>query len=420
MQITILPSATSGEIKAIASKSVAHRLLICAAFADRPSSIECKETNDDITATVECLCAMGASIKRVNGSYEIEPIKKINKGALLPCNESGSTLRFLVPICAALGGEFTFDMKGRLPQRPLSPLKELLEDSGITFKNPSPTQLTVSGQLSGNYFEIAGDVSSQFITGLLFALTLTKKRAALKVTKTLESAPYINITLDALSLFGANIKRDGNTFNITNTPSLSAPKDLCVEGDWSNAAFPLALGIIGKGPIKISGLSTKSSQGDKEIVNVLRAFGGSIEEENGTLTAEPSALHGIEVDASQIPDLVPIIATVATVADGRTTIYNASRLKLKESDRLQSTTEVLSALGACISQTDDGLIIKGRESLKGGSVSSFGDHRIAMSAAVASAVCTDAVTLCKAESTQKSYPTFWEDMRTLGLNFQEN
>ncbi len=419
MQTTILASNTSGNIKAIASKSVAHRLLICAVFANKASLIECRETNDDITATVNCLCALGASIKRTDAFYEVTPITQLNRTALLPCNESGSTLRFLIPICAALGGEFTFDMKGRLPSRPLSPLQELLEENGIIFAKNSPSQLTIKGKLTGNRFEIAGDVSSQFITGLLFALTLKEGSSTLTVTKKLESAPYVNITLDALSTFGVHINRNENEFALPIDKSLIAPQNICVEGDWSNAAFPLALGIIGKAPISISGLSLASSQGDKAIVNILKAFGGRIKEENSTFTAEPSTLKGIEIDASQIPDLVPIIATVATVAKGRTTIFNASRLRLKESDRLQSTTEVLQTIGADISTTDDGLIINGKDALLGGTVSSFGDHRIAMSAAVASTVCKDAVIINGSEATQKSYPSFWEDMYTLGLKFEQ-
>lgn len=419
MQTTILPSITQGSVKSIASKSVAHRLLICAAFANKASIIECAETNDDIEATINCLCALGATIIRNKTSYEIIPIKSINKSPILPCSESGSTLRFLLPICAALGGEFIFDMKGRLPQRPLSPLKELLEENGIVFTKLNDSQLSIKGKLTCNDFEIAGDVSSQFITGLLLALTVTGKGATLKITKKLESAPYVNITIDTLSQFGVMVEKSDNTFTIKENSTLTAPNTVCVEGDWSNAAFPLALGIIGKNPICVTGLFKDSKQGDKEIINILRAFGGNITENADGYVAAPSSLSGIDVDASQIPDLVPIIATVATIAKGKTTIYNASRLRLKESDRLHSVSSVLSTLGADISQTDDGLIINGKESLSGGCVSSFGDHRIAMSLSVASVVCNNAVILEGSEATQKSYPSFWNDMRSLGLNFEQ-
>ena len=418
MQTIIFPSNTKGHIKAIASKSVAHRLLICAAFADKSSIIECAETNDDIDATINCLSALGATITKKDCFYKIEPIKSAVQKATLPCSESGSTLRFLLPICASLGGEFTFDMQGRLKNRPLSPLKELLEENGIVFSNPSESQLTIKGKLSLDTFEIAGNVSSQFITGLLLALTIQGKGALLKVTKTLESAPYIDITLDALSQFNVTIEKNNNIFSIPQGTKLIAPNTVKVEGDWSNAAFPLALGIIGKHPILVTNLSANSKQGDKEIVNILRRFGGTVRECDGGFITEPSSLRGIEVDASQIPDLVPIIATVATIAKGQTVIYNASRLRLKESDRLLSISTVLSTLGADIKETDDGLIINGKESLLGGCVSSFNDHRIAMSVSIASVVCKNSVTVENSESTQKSYPSFWNDMQSLGLNFE--
>lgn len=420
MQITIIPSTTQGKIRAIASKSVAHRLLICAAFADKPTHIRCEQVNEDITATVECLCALGAKVTRKCNLYEVTPIKELNKNAILPCNESGSTLRFLLPICASLGGNFIFEMKGRLPSRPLSPLKELLEENGVTLSRPNDNALSVSGELSGECFEIAGNVSSQFITGLLFALSLSKKRSVLKITTKMESEPYINITLDALSVFGINVIKAANTFIIPEDSVLIAPNSLEVEDDWSNAAFPLALGIIGKAPISVEDLLSSSTQGDKRIVDLLREFGGKIEENGNCFTAYPSSLHGIEIDASDFPDLVPILATVASVAKGKTVIYGASRLRLKESDRLMSVSTVLSTLGADIRQTDDGLIINGKDHLIGGSVDAFGDHRIAMSATVASSICNESVTVNGAESVNKSYPDFWQDMKALGLIYTEN
>ena len=420
MQITLFPSSAKGKIKAIASKSVAHRMLICAAFANEKTLILCEEANDDINATVDCLCALGALITRKAPYYEVTPIKKINKKACLPCNESGSTLRFLLPVCAALDGEFTFEMRGRLPSRPLSPLKEVLEAHGTVFSRPTDDKLTVCGSLSGSNFEISGGVSSQFITGLLFALTLLKRNSMLTITGKLESAPYVDITLDALSIFGVDVNKNENTYNICAASSLISPKNIDVEGDWSNAAFPLSLGIIGKNAISVDGLNPVSKQGDRMIVDLLRRFGGKIEQNGSRFTAFPSKLCGIDIDASQIPDLVPIIATVASIANGKTVIRGASRLRLKESDRLLSISTVLSELGASVTQSDDGLIINGRPSLIGGKVSSFGDHRIAMSAAVASVACAQNVTIDGAEATQKSYPDFWRDMRALGISFTEN
>ena len=420
MQITLHPSITAGKIRAIASKSAAHRLLICAAFADKPSAIRCEQINEDIVATVECLCALGASISRAGEFYNVTPIKNLNRSAILPCNESGSTLRFMIPICAALNGSFTFEMKGRLPSRPLSPLKEVLEQNGVSISAPAANTLLVSGALLGNEFEIAGNVSSQFITGLLFALSILKRKATLKITTKIESEPYIALTLDALSAFGIDIIKNENEFTVFGNRALTAPKELCVEGDWSNAAFPLALGVIGKAPICVENLQESSKQGDKKIIELLRSFGGKIEQSGSCFTAYPSKLHGIEIDATSIPDLVPILATVASVAEGKTVIRGAARLRLKESDRLVSVSTMLNTLGGDVIETDDGLIINGMPSLNGGVVDSFGDHRIAMSAAVASAVCKSSVTVTRADAVNKSYPDFWRDMKALGAILTEN
>ena len=414
MRATLSRSTPHGKISAIASKSVAHRLLICASFADKPSLIRCEQLNDDINATIDCLCALGASIRICKPYIEVTPISALNKKAILPCNESGSTLRFLLPVCASLNGEFTFEMRGRLSERPLAPLDAVLISHGAKIEKIESDKLCVSGSLSGNAYEIAGNVSSQFITGLLLALSISKAKSTVEITGNLESAPYVDITLDALMQFGVEITKKGSVFYIP-AVSLSAPKELSVEGDWSNAAFPLALGIIGGGEISVIGLDLSSKQGDKKIIELLREFGGEIYQSGSSLTARHSALHGIKIDASQIPDLVPILATVASVAQGETLIYGASRLRLKESDRLMSITHVLSTLGADIRETEDGLIIKGKKELNGGSVDSFGDHRIAMSVAVASTVCSSPVILDGAEASNKSYPDFWRDIETLGI-----
>ena len=413
MKLNISFDKPCGKIKAIASKSVAHRLLICAAFADAPAKILCEETNNDIEATAACLNALGAKITRNAPYYDIIPVdpERINRNATLPCGESGSTLRFLLPVAASLGADCSFALEGRLADRPLSPLREELEAHGVTVSGYNP--LSISGKLVGNEFSIDGSVSSQFISGLLFALSLLSSDSVLTVTGKIESAPYIDITCDALSLFGAKPTRKDNKFFI-NSSSFVSPSLLEVEGDWSNAAFPLALGAIG-GEIEIFGLNPNSSQGDKAIVDLLARFGADIYlSPDGSYIARRSELRGIDIDASQIPDLVPVLATVASVAKGRTRIYGASRLRLKESDRLATVKDLLSRLGANIELTDDGLIIEGVTALDGGKVDSHNDHRIAMSAAVASAVCSEKVSIERAEAVKKSYPAFWEDMSALG------
>lgn len=415
MKRLIEPSAPFGTIKAIASKSAAHRLMICAAFADTETKIRCEETNKDIEATAECLSALGAKIRREAPFYIVSPIKELRRGALLNCNESGSTLRFLIPVAAAIGADADFLMAGRLPERPLSPLREELETHGISFNEAGSNPLSCRGSLSGNFFKIAGNISSQFISGLLFALTLMRRDATLEITGSIESAPYIDMTVDALRIFSAEPQKIGNTYIINGNTPLISPRSIDVEGDWSNAAFPLSLGAIGDGEVSVFGLDPDSHQGDRAIVALLERFGANIEFSNGTYTVSRGELHGIDIDASQIPDLVPILATVASVAKGETKIYGAARLRIKESDRLATTTAMLSSLGANIRELDDGLIINGMPNLSGGVVSSFNDHRIAMSAAVASCVCKSGVTVDGAEATSKSYPAFWEDFQSLKI-----
>ncbi len=415
MKLSISPSTPKGQINAIASKSAAHRALICAAFSDRPTKIVCEATNNDIEATAACLSALGARVERRAPYYTVTPVRpeNITRGAVLPAGESGSTLRFLLPVAAALGAECTFTMEGRLPQRPLSPLSEELEAHGIKLiKNGN--ELTVHGKLCGNSFCIDGGVSSQFVSGLLFALTLMDNDTTLTVTGNIESAPYIKMTEDALASFGVALDKQNNTYIFKKSSRFISPELLRIEGDWSNAAFPLCMGVLG-GNVTLGGLNMAASQGDRAVLEILRRMGADIKEADGNLTAAKSKLCGTEIDASQIPDLVPVLAVVASVAKGKTTIYGASRLRLKESDRLATTAEMLGALGADIIVTDDGLVIVGKERLVGGNVSSHNDHRIAMSAAVASVVCNAPVKLDGAEAVAKSYPAFWQDIAKLGV-----
>ena len=419
MKLSLSFDASKGKIKAITSKSVAHRLLICSAFADAPTRILCEETNKDIEATAACLSALGANIQRNAPYYDVIPVstENITRGATLPCGESGSTLRFLLPIAAALGADCSFLLEGRLADRPLSPLREELESHGVSISGKNP--LSISGKLCGREFSIDGSVSSQFVSGLLFALTLMKNDATLTVTGKIESAPYIDITCYALSLFGAPVKKNENKFTVGARASLTSPSYLEAEGDWSNAAFPLALGVLG-GEVEVCGLNPDSAQGDKRIIDILLRFGADISvSDNGSYIARRSNLKGIDIDASQIPDLVPVLATVASVAEGRTRIYGASRLRLKESDRLFTVSDMLRRLGAKIEENDDGLTVEGVRALRGGSVSSYNDHRIAMSAAVAASVCESAVEIDGAEAVNKSYPTFWEDASSLGAKISD-
>ncbi len=419
MKLSIFPSVPQGQISAIASKSAAHRLLICAAFANCETLVRCDEINEDICATARCLSALGATIVREAPYYRVSPVRTLNKNALLDCGESGSTMRFLVPLACMLGADASFLMAGRLPERPLSPLREELERGDVEFSAVGSNPLVCRGALSTTEFTISGGVSSQFISGLLFALAVSGKSGLIHIEGKLESAPYIDLTADALRQFGIEIERSASLIELRENHGLRSPGEVFVEGDWSNAAFPLCMGAIGSHAITVRGLSADSRQGDRAIIDLLARFGAKIEKNDDGYTVSPALLHGIDIDASQIPDLVPVLATVASVAEGKTVIYNASRLRIKESDRLQSVAALLSNLGAKIWETEDGLILEGVPSLCGGDVSAFGDHRIAMSAAVASLVSASPVTLDGAEAVAKSYPDFWKEMKALGMKIDE-
>ena len=416
MQKTLISPALFGTVPAISSKSEAHRALICAALSDTQTTIVCEYTNNDIDATVSCLNSLGADIVRKDKAFIVNPIKEPKKNAILDCGESGSTLRFIIPIIAALGVDAEIHMHGRLPSRPLSPLYELLSENGVSLSPQGSNPLCISGKLKSGDYEIAANVSSQFISGLLFALSLCEGDSTLTLTGKIESKNYIDMTLDAQKMFGAQIEISENVYKIKGIGKYVSP-DICkIMGDWSNAAFFLCAGAMSKDSVCVSGIDISSSQGDKKILDVLTAMGANIQIVGDFITVFPSRLHEASIDAAQIPDLVPIIATVASVAEGKTTIYNAGRLRLKESDRIESVCAMITALGGNITPTDDGMIIVGKPQLDGGTVDSFADHRIVMSAAIASTVCKNPVTIIGYEAVNKSYPDFFEHFNSITKN----
>ena len=413
--VTLKSPIYADTVVAPTSKSAAHRILIAAAFADRDTTIALSSSCDDIDATVRCLTALGVGIEEAKGALTVHPIKResVIKGALLDCGESGSTLRFLLPVCAALGANARFMRHGRLPQRPLSPLREVLTAHGLTLKDEGALLLT-EGTIGADAYTIAANVSSQYVTGLLFALSLLEDASTLSLTGTVESAPYIEMTVDTLSRFGAlpEALQGEHGYRICGYKKapLCTPVHVTPEGDYSGAAFPLALGAIGTHGVTVTGLSSTSFQGDREMLALLARFGALVSTEKNSVTVSPAPLHGIAISAEQIPDLVPILAVVATAAKGKTTITGAARLRLKESDRLAAITAFLRTLGADISETDDGLVIVGGKPLQGGTVDVCGDHRIAMSAAAAALLTTEAVVIPGADCVSKSYPSFFESV----------
>ncbi|MBR1810882.1 MAG: 3-phosphoshikimate 1-carboxyvinyltransferase [Clostridia bacterium] len=417
MNITIAKPPVGGEIRAITSKSAAHRLLICAALADGETELTCTDISKDISATVDCLNALGARITRVDGGFHIVPVSRdrLPEQAVCRCGESGSTLRFLIPVAAALGVDTAFIPEGRLPERPLSPLYETLVSHGVSLSEQGSVPFFVKGTLPAGTYTIAADVSSQFISGLVFSLPLTDGESRIRLTGKFESRSYVDMTVNAVKKFGIDIDFLDNEYIINTDSVYRTAGQVTAEGDWSNAAFWLCAGACAHAPITVTGLDFDSLQGDKAVIDLLARFGArmDIDRDNGRCTVYPSALRGIDIDASNIPDLVPVLATVACAAEGTTNIYNAVRLRIKESDRLMTVRTLLTALGGDVAETADGLRIHGA-ALVGGACDSFNDHRIAMSAAVASLQCKQPVTVTNASAVEKSYPSFWTDFERLG------
>ena len=395
MDITITPKKLSGRITAIPSKSQAHRLLICAAFAERETFLHCPDTNRDIEATAQCLRALGADIQRTEEGYRVSPVRSIPSSGVLPCHDSGSTLRFLLPMVGALGVDATFQMEGRLPQRPLSPLWEEMERMGCQLSRPTENTLRCQGKLKAGDYTISGGVSSQFITGLLLACSRIPGKSRIRITGKLESAPYVTMTLRAMEAFGMNV----DNYTLEGGHPFHSPGELTVEGDWSNAAFFLAAKVLGS-DVEVGNLSPDSPQGDRAAAALL-----------------PGLRNHLTIDAADIPDLVPILAVTAACHQGAE-FTNIQRLRLKESDRVESVLELLRNLGGQAGADEHTLTVHGT-GLRGGTVDAKNDHRIAMSAAIAATVCREPVTILGAECVSKSYPQFFEEYRKLGGSYEQ-
>ncbi len=395
MDITIYPRKLSGTVQAIPSKSQAHRLLICAAFADKPTIINCEQTNEDITATVNCLNAIGASIIRTPSGYEVNPVSAVPEEAILDCGESGSTLRFLLPIVCAFGIHTTLCLHGRLPHRPLSPMWEELERMGCTLSRPTKTTIEVSGRLRPGNFSIRGDVSSQYITGLLFAAALMQGESTITILGNLESKPYVEMTRSALRIFGINT--DG--FKVMGCHPFRSPGKLCVEGDWSNGAFFLGAKVLGNF-VEVSNLNNDSPQGDRAAARLL------------ALTDEAPA-----ISAADIPDLVPVLAVVYGANLGAT-FTDVARLRLKESDRVASVCNMINALGGNAIADENTLTVTPGQ-YHSCTIDAVGDHRIAMAAAIGATVADGPVTILGAQCVSKSYPDFWQIYKNLGGYYEQ-
>lgn len=477
-----------GTVTAIPSKSHLHRLLIAAALGTAPVEFPYRGMSNDIRATMNCLRSLGAKVVHeysflggYNGHVDtmrdvlkVFPVRDdVKKKAVLDPGESGSTYRFFTPLAAALGVETRFCLHGKLPTRPMAPLWNEMEAHGVTITGKGTDSPVLSGKLTPGEYRLPGNVSSQFFTGLLFALPLLDGDSRISIEGKLESVGYIDMTLEVLDFFHIKIEQGEGYFVVPGNQKYILPEELTMydsapedvraenkppvyirpEGDWSNSAFWLCAGAAGGG-LTVDGLapSRYTSQGDSAVVEILRFFGAEVKEgeypsETGTwddfanelggeqlwwewhenddyaaddvvapdsVTVKPAPLHGITIDVSDIPDLVPALAVAAMAAKGRTVCTNAGRLRLKESDRIASVCAAVNALGGKAWAEGDSLIIEGGERPRGGTVDACGDHRIVMLAAAAAPWCTGPVTILGAEAVNKSYPNFWRDYASLG------
>lgn len=398
MNIVIEPGRLAGAVRVPASKSAAHRALIAAALADRPTRVHINALNRDIEATLGCLRSLGATIARGEGCIEVSPIREVPNNAELDCGESGSTLRFLLPVACALGASTRFTGHGRLPERPNAALTDALRAHGAAIDS-DVLPMRAAGPVAGGEWTLPGDVSSQYVTGLLFALPMLETDSEIVLTTPLQSAAYVDMTLSALSQFGIAVEATETGWRVPGGQRYRSPGAIDVEGDWSAAAFWLAANALGA-DIHLEGLRDDTAQGDRAAL---------------MLMGQP------DIDAANVPDLVPELAVAAASLPQKTTITGAARLRLKESDRLATTAAMLRALGHRAELTPDGLVIDGgppdpcADATR--TVDGANDHRIVMAAAVAAAFADRPVRVLGAEAVEKSYPDFFRDFSLLGGRF---
>ncbi|NLJ58626.1 MAG: 3-phosphoshikimate 1-carboxyvinyltransferase [Tissierellia bacterium] len=406
--IVIKPTKLKGVITPPPSKSLSHRAIISASLSKEKeiSIIDNVILSEDIKATINGMKSLGAEIEIINNwnnSYKLHigGIREKIEYAEIDCKESGSTLRFLIPIALMLTKSCKFSGRGKLVERPLDLYYQIFDEKNIKYKNiKGNLPLTISGKLKEGSYKISGQISSQFISGLLFALPLTKKESVITITDKMESAPYVDLTIEILKRFGINIESNYRQY-IVRAGSQYKSSSYTVEADYSQAAFYLVAKALGN-DVECVGLNEDSLQGDKEILNIIERYTSNAQE--------------IIIDASQIPDLVPIITVLASLQKGKVTrIINAQRLRIKESDRLKAISTEMNKIGGEIEESKDGLYIVGKENLKGKTrVNSWNDHRIAMSLAIAATKCKDEIILENYQAVNKSYPGFWNDYMTLG------
>ena len=411
--VNVEPSQLNGTVAIPPSKSDVQRAIICGALSRGKCVISPVDLSEDIKATIGCVETLGAKVNISEGVLTIDGSEMFKgNNYQIFCNESGSLLRFIIPVVSAMGISATFTGAGRLPERPIGIYLDCLPKAGVKCTTKSGLPLTVEGQLQAGTFEIPGNVSSQFITGLLFALPLLKEDSKIILTSPLESVAYVDITINVMKKFGVIIETTDYGYFVKGNQKY-IPKNYTTEGDWSNAAFFMTAAAI-KGDITVTGVDKNSAQGDKEIAEILKRFGAKVEFTDNGVRVQKGDLKATDIDARQIPDLVPILAVCATFAEGTTHITGAERLRIKESDRLSAIANAINKLGGNVIEKPDGLVITGVKSLKGGTVQGVNDHRIVMAMSVATLMATDTVTITDMESIKKSFPNYFEEYNRLG------
>lgn len=413
-----------GTVKIPPSKSMAHRAIICAALSSGKSNIYNIDYSDDINATIDGMNALGAKIEKnedrlvIYGAFREDA--KRDTVRMIDCNESGSTLRFLVPISLLFEGMTKFIGKGNLGKRPLETYFDIFKEQGIRYSNTEGIlNLMVKGDFNNGEFYLPGNISSQFITGLLFSLPLLKGDSKIILTTELESKGYIDLTIECMKEFGVIIENNNYKEFLIKGNQKYISRDYKVEGDYSQAAFYLCANALGN-EVELEDLKLDSLQGDKEVIEILERMGMTFEFNKNIKSKVNGELNSTLIDASQCPDIIPVVSLVAALSKGRTEIINAKRLRIKECDRLHAIYSELTKLGAQIVEKEDSLIIDGVEELEGGvDVWSFKDHRIAMTLAIAATICKNPIIIKDYNCVAKSYPNFFEDYKMLGGDVSE-
>lgn len=406
MKVQLTPFKSSGEISAPPSKSYAHRYIIAAFLAGKPCKIQNVGFSDDVNATVSAILSLGGMIEKKGDTVFISGRKKV-KNVVVDCFESGSTLRFLMPVAAALGINAEFCGSERLLARPIEDIARAIEGHGAKIVGHN-----VKGQLKNGVYRLNAGLSSQFTSGLLFALSAINGESEIILEGDSVSKGYIDITVSVLKEFGVKVCKTDAGYKIIggyNNP----PACVLVEGDWSGAAFPLCVGAL-CGIATVKNLKYPTLQPDGAIVDILKAFGAIVSADKNGITVKKGDLKGVkEINCEDFPDIAQVISSVAAFCKGETMLTGVSRLKIKESDRINAIISTLSACGIAAEYDGERLTVFGGKP-KGGSFSGGNDHRTVMSAAVIGSAADGASTIDGAEHVAKSYPNFFEDLKLLG------